>query len=327
MSTRLKLKKKMYHPPFEEPKMEHNFDDDKTKQSTKLKTNSSKTYEQIARDSSKTEKDDNIFTKAIASANKHHIKLKAGRRDRGYGNCIFEAVINNINDRAYFTEKLRQTPNWYRRIWMDEMMKRMISERCLWNPGYNAQQIREGFEKVKESGVYEIDFFGDMMLVGIACGIRKRILIFNTHEHLLHDPISVVDPNHYDARITDYDETPIVVAYNNYHYENLHTLDEQDRKETIRLAKPYIKDRYYHEYGFTKRDIKYLISPSIINSTKESRKEHPDAKESTESITSKKQNITENQTAEDIDLVENEKIQKGTKKSWNKVIYKKKQTP
>ena len=56
MSSRLKLKKKMYHPPFEEPKMEYNFDDDKTKQSTKIKTNSSKTYEQIARDSSKTEK-------------------------------------------------------------------------------------------------------------------------------------------------------------------------------------------------------------------------------------------------------------------------------
>ena len=143
-----------------------------------------------------------------------------------------------------------------------------------------------------------------MMLAGIACGIRKRILIFNTHEHLLHDPISVVDPNHYDARITDYDETPIVVAYNNYHYENLHTLDEQDRKETIRLAKSYIEDRYYHEYGFTKRDIKYLISPSIINSRKESRtvvrKEHSEAKESTENITPKKpkkQNITENQTA------------------------------
>ena len=60
------------------------------------------------------------------------------------------------------------------------------------------------------------------------------------------------------------------------------------------------------------------------------RKEHPEAKESTENIVPKKpkkQSITENQTAEDIDLVENEKIQKETKKTWNKVIYKKKQTP
>ena len=68
--------------------------------------------------------------------------------DRGYGNCVFEAVINNINDRACFTEKLRQTPNWYRRIWMNEMMERMISKRCLWNPGYNEQQTREGFDKM-----------------------------------------------------------------------------------------------------------------------------------------------------------------------------------
>ena len=128
MASRLKLKKKMYHPPFEEPNIEHNFDDDKSKKSTKIKTNSSQTYAQIARDSSKTEKDDNIFTKAIASANKHHIKLKAGRRDRGYGNCIFEAVINNINDRAYFTEKLIQTPNWYRSIWMNEIMQRRMPQ-------------------------------------------------------------------------------------------------------------------------------------------------------------------------------------------------------
>ena len=43
-----------------------------------------------------------IFAKAIASAEKHNIRLKAGRKDKGYGNCVFEAVINNINDRGCF---------------------------------------------------------------------------------------------------------------------------------------------------------------------------------------------------------------------------------
>ena len=159
MASRLKLKKKQYHPHFEEPQKETNIDDEKDKQLTKITANSSKTYAQIAKDYRKTEINDDIFTKAIASATKHNIKLKAGRKDRGYGNCVFEAVINNINDRACFTEKLRQTPNWYRRIWMDEMMERMIAEGCPWNPGYTEQQLREGFEKLKESGVYEIDFF------------------------------------------------------------------------------------------------------------------------------------------------------------------------
>ena len=61
---------------------------------------------------------------------------------------------------------------------------------------------------MQQSGVYEIDFFGDMMLGSIACGI------------------------------------------NNYYYENLHPIDDQDRQETIRLVKIYIESRYQQEYGF-----------------------------------------------------------------------------
>ena len=77
---------------------------------------------------------------------------------------------------------------------MKDMMERILIEICPWNLGYTEQQVRDGLAKLQESGIYEIDFFGDMMMGGIACGIRKRILIFNTSKNLLHDPISVVDP-------------------------------------------------------------------------------------------------------------------------------------
>ena len=33
-----------------------------------------------------------------------------------------------------------------------------------------------------ESGIYKRPLFGDLIMAGIACGIRKRILIFNTHK-------------------------------------------------------------------------------------------------------------------------------------------------
>ena len=122
----------------------------------------------------------------------------------------------------YFRERLRQSPNWYRRMWMDEMMTRIINGMCPWNPGYTENQLRYAFEHLKESGIYEMEFFGDMMIAGIACGIKKRILIFNTSENLLHDPIYVVDPNYFDVMIEIDDSTPVVVAYNNYHYESLH---------------------------------------------------------------------------------------------------------
>ena len=219
---------------FDDSGLEQQIVDDKTNQTFNLNMNKShisgtyaeatkspsktieltnmKTYAEMASSTIQAFDENEIVTKAIKSAGKHNIKIIAGRRDRGYGNCLFEAVINNINDRGCFDEKLRQTPNWYRRNWMNEMMEKLLSGSCPWNPGYTRQEIREGFKKIQESGVYEIDYFGDMMIAGIACGIQKRILIFNTSENLLHDPLSVVDPKFFDVRIDIKDITPVVVV-------------------------------------------------------------------------------------------------------------------
>ena len=284
MASRLKLRKRKYHPPLQEspnlPHIEYNKTTEEmmknetktngqiTDSAAQIKTTEKpkktyiKTYAQATSSSTLDFDENEIFSKAKESAKKHRINLKAGRKDRGYGNCAFEGVINNINDRTCFSDKLVQSPNWYTVNWMHQMMERLLMETCPWNPGYTSQQIREGFAQLQESGIYEIDFFGDMIMGGIACGTRKRILIFNTSENLLHDPISVVDPKFYDERIRIDNETPVVVAYNNYHYENLHPVDEEDRIETMRLVDSYIKDRYNEEYGFTKKDIRYLVSPS-----------------------------------------------------------------
>ena len=178
MASRLKLKKKKYHPPLKEsPKGLHTQCNKTTELPEKINmktyseiTSSSsqsntakepirtniKSYADIAksRNKIKTTQEPNtntyaknsssstqmfdeneIFTKAINSAEKHSIKLQPGRKDRGYGNCVFEAVINNINDRDCFRDKLVQTPNWYRRNWMAQMMQRIITGTCPWNPG------------------------------------------------------------------------------------------------------------------------------------------------------------------------------------------------
>ena len=73
-----------------------------------------------------------------------------------------------------------------------------------------------------ESGIYKRPLFGDLIMAGVACGIRKRILIFNTHKDIVNtgnDPISVVHPTHYGGIIED--NIPAVVAYNLVHYERL----------------------------------------------------------------------------------------------------------
>ena len=126
MASKLKTRKKKYHPPEQESHAESNIDIHKTNE--EQVKNNIKTYAQIKSSSTKTFDENEIFHKAIESAKKHNIKMKAGRKDRGYGNCVFEAVINNINDRSCYIDNLRQSPNWYRHIWMKEMMERLILE-------------------------------------------------------------------------------------------------------------------------------------------------------------------------------------------------------
>ena len=110
MASRLKLRKKKFHPPLQESPTQSNVECNKTTEGEK--DTNFKTYAQVTSSSTKNVDENEIFTRAIESAKKHQIKLKAGRRDRGYGNCAFEAVINNINDRACFNDKFVQSP-WY----------------------------------------------------------------------------------------------------------------------------------------------------------------------------------------------------------------------
>ena len=152
------------------------------------------------------------------------------------------------------------SPDFYRKIWNIDMLNKILCKENHWNPGLTDAQLREGFAELMKSGVYERPFFGDMMIAGIACGIRKRILIFNTNERTTHDPISVIDPAQFGGRVDN--EVPVVVAYDMEHYESMHPVENCDIDETIRLVNSYIAEpsRYAKDYGFTRNDMNYLIS-------------------------------------------------------------------
>ena len=161
MASKLKLRKKKYHPPIAARN-----DDNTTRQDL---TSNTKMM---------------IVERAIASAEKHRIKLKPGRANHGDGNCSFEATIYNINDRSCFEENLPITPDFYRRIWITDIMNKILDTTNPWNPGLTRTEIVLGFQELMKSGIYERSFFGDMMMAAIACGVRKRILIFNTNESI-----------------------------------------------------------------------------------------------------------------------------------------------
>ena len=161
--SKLTRKRRKFHPPF---------DEEDTPEARQNPLNVTSTQDKIC--------DKRIFQRAISSAKKHGINLVPGRENPGYGNCSYEATIFNINDRLCFDENLPMSPSFYRRIWNTDIMNKIIDGRNKWNQGLTKAQLREGFTERMESGVYERPFFGDMMMAGIACGIKKRILIFNT---------------------------------------------------------------------------------------------------------------------------------------------------
>ena len=195
-----------------------------------------------------------IIARAIESAKKHGIHLVEGIFNAADGNCAFDAVVNNINYRECFSEKLSLTSEVYRQIWVTELENESSKYPTL-GAGYTKEEKEENWNRLKQSGVYEIDFFGDMVMHAIARGCNTNILIFNTNVEAA-DPIYIVEANQFGG-FTDTD-IPVVVAYNQVHYESLHPLTQEDIEKTKMLVNSYITG----DYQYVKKDIPFLISAS-----------------------------------------------------------------
>ena len=64
-----------------------------------------------------------MVSQAIESARKHHIDLCWGLGNEAAGNCAFEAVINNVNERSCYDDKLPLDVRTYRHQWMTELQQ------------------------------------------------------------------------------------------------------------------------------------------------------------------------------------------------------------
>ena len=98
------------------------------------------------------------------SARKHGINLRHGTPNPGTGDCSFEAIIHNINDRPCFPETLPMSISYYRQIWVTDMANRTL------NHPYNIysnKQWLEGWAQMLVPGAYERGIFGDLMLPGM----------------------------------------------------------------------------------------------------------------------------------------------------------------
>ena len=191
-----------------------------------------------------------MLARAISSARQHGINLEPGSSNPGNGDCAFEAIIQNNNDRACFKEKFNMSIDYYRRLWVTDMANRTLySDYNIYTP----KQWIEGWKEMLIPGTYERGIFGDLMIPGIACGVRKIILIFNTNENSPHDPIFIVDPSKFNVEPDT--AVPIVLAYNMVHYESLHPCTESDIEATEKLVRDYLEGRYQ----FCRQDFPFLL--------------------------------------------------------------------
>ena len=86
-----------------------------------------------------------MITRAITSGRKHGINLIHGKVNPGLGDCAFESVIFNNNERQCFAEKFLLPIDTYRKMWVGDMAKRTVNTE--WNI-YSAQKWYQGWSKM-----------------------------------------------------------------------------------------------------------------------------------------------------------------------------------
>jgi hypothetical protein len=135
-------------------------------------------------------------------------------------------------------------------MWATDMANRTVDTD--WNI-YSHQEWMNGWQQMMIPGTYERGIFGDLMLPGVTCGIRKILLIFNTNPESAHDPIYVMHPRQFNVQADT--SVPIILAYNQSHYESLHPCSNKDILASINLVKEYLEGRY----RFGKKDFPFLL--------------------------------------------------------------------
>ena len=108
-----------------------------------------------------------MLARAITSGRNHGINLVQGTSNPGLGDCAFEAVIQNNNERSCYIQKFFMPINHYRQIWVTDMANRTVDSP--WNT-YSCKEWFDGWKQMQVPGIYERGIFGDLMLPGIACG-------------------------------------------------------------------------------------------------------------------------------------------------------------
>ena len=178
-----------------------------------------------------------LIREAIQNAANHGVNLSPGTLSKADGNCIFSAVIGNVNTRECFNSKINLTPPQARELWLNDSHD-VVREFA----GEDKVDFEIQWNTLKYENIYETKL-GDFVMPAIAHTLKYNILIFNTRHMNAHDPIAVVRADQIDGSkaITD---IPLVLAYDGTHYEHLIPYSDSDVAKTQKLVNEYTSGTY-----------------------------------------------------------------------------------
>ena len=170
-----------------------------------------------------------IMVQGISLANRYHINLVPGHPNKAQGNCAIESILDNINSRDCFPNKLPFHHHMYRLAWIKA--SEALSRNSDFYPGmFTDDEWKIRWDTLKKDGQYDIQYFGDLMMLGFMHCVKKDALMFDVSEHPQHGRVTVLRARslneHKDSDI------PLVLV----HYESLIPASDIDIEKTIYCA-------------------------------------------------------------------------------------------
>ena len=173
---------------------------------------------------------------AIKTGAKMGISLIEGDLVDALGNCLLESVMGNIEGRDIFDRKIEETVTSLRKNIAEEGEK-VIGSSPYRIEDFNDEDWSRGWDQLKHSGVWDVDYFGDLMIIALAHYIGKNILLINTDPESA--PITVVLGDRFGKPLNS--EYPVILAYSGTHYESLIPISDGDETMARQIIQKYIK--------------------------------------------------------------------------------------
>ena len=176
-----------------------------------------------------------MIQKAILVAKDSGLNLHAGIPNNGDGDCALEAIIDQLLSRECFQSNIEENynegdPQFYREKWFREVEN--VAWKTNWSVGYSEEEWKLGWEIMRQPRQYEHPL-GDLVMPGITHCIGKDILIINTSNQVTWCYQVVLASSLIGKHSTT--EIPIIVAYDQVHFEGLVPNTEEDIVKSIEL--------------------------------------------------------------------------------------------